>query len=85
MPERPKSEPNWAKLSGLGVELAAAVGGGTLFGYWWDRHFDTAPWGMVVGGAVGVVGGLYNLIRQSLRAIKEAGSGNQTTDGDDQR
>ena len=69
------------KLSGLGIELAASVAGLTLFGYWLDRHFDIAPWGVVVGGTIGVVGGLYNLIRKSLLAVKQG----QRTDGDDPR
>ncbi|HEX9943933.1 MAG TPA: AtpZ/AtpI family protein [Thermoanaerobaculia bacterium] len=81
MPERPKPRANWVKLSGLGIELAAAVVGLSLFGYWWDRHFGTSPWGLVVGGVIGVVGGMYNLIRQSLSAIQEAGR----KDGDDGR
>lgn len=81
MPERSKSGTDWRKLSGLGIELAAAVAGLSLFGYWLDRHFGTAPWGVVVGGTIGIVGGLYNLIRQSLLAVKEA----QRTNGDDQR
>jgi F0F1-type ATP synthase assembly protein I len=78
MPEQPKPGADWVKLSGLGIELAAAVAGLTLFGYWLDRHFGIGPWGMVVGGTIGIVGGLYNLIRQSLLAIKKAGH----TDGD---
>ena len=65
----------------MGIELAAAVVGLSLFGYWWDRHFGTAPWGLVVGGTIGIVGGMYNLIRQSLSAIQEAGR----KDGDDKR
>lgn len=73
------------KLSGLGLELAGAVVGLSLFGYWWDRHFGTEPWGLVIGGTIGVVGGLYNLIRQSMAAMKEAGRGSQTTNGDDKR
>jgi F0F1-type ATP synthase assembly protein I len=79
--ERPKPEADWVKLSGLGIELAAAVAGLTLFGYWLDRHFGTGPWGMVVGGTVGIVGGLYNLIRQSLIAVQNAGREDGKSDG----
>jgi len=82
------------KLSGIGVELVGAVVGLTLAGYWWDRHFHTGPWGLLIGIALGIIGGTYNLIRQSLLASKEAGSGQnsssqkssqKTTDGDRKR
>ncbi len=65
----------------MGFELVAAVGGFTLGGYWWDRHFATAPWGVLVGVVLGLVGGMYNLIRQSLlasRGMKHKGSGTGT-------
>ena len=85
----PKQNPSWTKLTGIGIELASAVAGFTLIGYWWDRHFHTAPWGLLIGIALGIVGGTYNLIRQSLLASREAGSGHdrgqKTTDGDKQR
>ena len=58
-------------LAGLGLELAAAVVGGTLVGLWIDRHYDSAPWAAVVGGLVGIVGGLYNFVRQASRAMRE--------------
>lgn len=54
------------------MELAAAVAGFTLIGYWIDRHFGSAPWGLIVGLALGLVGGLYNLVREALAAAKEA-------------
>lgn len=78
------------KLSGIGIELAGAVVGLTLAGYWWDRHFHTAPWGLLIGVALGLIGGTYNLIRQSLLASREAGGGQKsssqkTTDGDKKR
>jgi F0F1-type ATP synthase assembly protein I len=85
MDEDRKQTPNWTKLAGVGVELAAAVAGFTLAGYWWDRHFHTEPWGVLIGVALGLIGGMYNLIRQSLLASKEAGSGQKTRDGDKQR
>jgi ATP synthase protein I len=67
-----KRSPSWLRHAGVGVELAAAVAGFTLVGYWIDRHFGSAPWGMIVGLALGLVGGLYNLVRESLAAAKEA-------------
>ena len=60
-------------LSGLGVELVGAVGGFTLIGWLWDRYHETSPWGVVLGSVLGLVGGMYNLIRQALNASKEAG------------
>ena len=60
------------RLSGLGFELAAAIGGGALLGWWIDRRFETAPKALMVCAGIGMVGGLYNLIRAGLAASKEA-------------
>lgn len=79
------SNPPWTRLTGIGVELAAAVIGFTLAGYWWDRHFHSSPWGLLIGIALGLVGGTYNLIRQSLVASREAGSGQKKTNSDEKR
>jgi len=85
MPEEPKSVSGWARLSGIGMELVAAVAGFTLAGYFWDRHFGTKPWGVLIGALLGLVGGLYNVIRQSLAAVKETGPVTKTTHGDEER
>ena len=82
MADERKSEQQWVRLSGLGIELAAAVGGLTLAGYWWDRHFGTAPWGFWIGLIIGMVGGMYNLMRQALNAIRDVTSGSSTTKRD---
>jgi F0F1-type ATP synthase assembly protein I len=82
MPEKPSSSKSWTRLAGIGFELAAAIGGFTLVGYWWDRHFGTAPWGVLVGALLGLVGGMYNLIRQSLIATRDAGREGQARNGD---
>ncbi len=67
-PERlqPSAGPNW-RLAGLGMELAAAVVGGCLLGYWIDRRFGTTPWWFLICTAIGLIGGLYNLIRQAMQ------------------
>ena len=64
--------PGWIRYAGLGLEMAGAIGGFSLVGYWIDRHFSTTPWGIVGGVILGLVGGLYNLVRQSLAAFREA-------------
>ena len=63
------------RLAGVGMELAAAVLGLTLVGYWVDRHFGTAPWGQIIGAVVGLIGGMYNFLREALGAVKRGGAG----------
>ena len=55
---------------GLGIELAASLIGFTLLGLWIDHKFSTGPWGTLICVVVGFIGGLYNFIRSSLRAMK---------------
>lgn len=62
----------WLKVSGIGFELVAAVAGFAFVGWWIDRKQGTAPWGLLIGAGLGMVGGLYNLIRASLAAAREA-------------
>lgn len=85
MPEEPTSRSSLARLSGIGVELVAAIVGFTFAGYWWDRYFGTQPWGVLIGALLGLIGGMYNVIRQSLTAVKETASGTKTTHGDEER
>ena len=61
------------RLASLGTELAGAVAGGSLLGYWLDRRFGTSPLWFIVCAAIGVVGGLYNLIRKALQETAEIG------------
>jgi F0F1-type ATP synthase assembly protein I len=52
-----------------------ALGVFALLGYWVDRHWDVAPWGLVIGALLGLIGGGYNLIRESFAAFKPPDSG----------
>jgi F0F1-type ATP synthase assembly protein I len=67
-----KQSPAWLRSAGVGFELAASVIGFTLVGYWLDRHFGWRPWGMLGGALLGIVGGLYNLVKTGLSAGREA-------------
>jgi F0F1-type ATP synthase assembly protein I len=64
--------PSWVRHAGVGLELAGAIGGFAFAGYWVDRYFGTNPWGILGGVVLGLVGGLYNLIKESLAAVREA-------------
>jgi ATP synthase protein I len=69
--------PGWVRYSGVGLELAGATAGLALVGYWIDRRFGTPPWGMLGGVVIGIVGGLYNLVRESFAAAREAKADDQ--------
>ena len=58
----------------MGLELAGATAGLALLGYWIDGKFGTSPWGILGGVTIGIVGGLYNLIKESMAAIRDAQS-----------
>ena len=64
--------PSWVKYSGAGLELAGATAGLALIGYWIDRRYGTTPWGILVGVVIGIGGGLYNLVKVSMAAMREA-------------
>ena len=49
---------------GLGTELAASVAGMLLIGYFLDEHFNTSPWLLLTGAAIGTIGGFYNFFRE---------------------
>ena len=74
--------PGWVRYSGVGLELAGAVAGLALIGYWIDGRFGTGPWGIVVGVVIGLVGGLYNLVKESLAAVREAQADDESARGD---
>jgi F0F1-type ATP synthase assembly protein I len=59
------------RLASAGTELAAAVIGLTLLGWWFDRGFDTNPVGVLVGAGLGIVGGMYNFLRDAWRFSQE--------------
>ncbi len=58
------------RYANAGFELAAAVGGFALLGYWIGRRYGHGDLGLVIGAVLGIVGGLYNLLRSSLVALR---------------
>ena len=61
-----KRPDSWLRYSGKGFELAAAVVGFMLLGRWIGGHYGNARLGILIGAVLGIVGGMYNLVRASL-------------------
>ncbi len=61
--------PEVMRLANIGVELAAAVIGLSLLGYWIDYQLKTGPWGLLICAILGIVGGLYNLVRKAVHEM----------------
>ena len=53
---------------GVGLELAGTVAVLSLLGYGLGRWLDIEPWGTIGGAMLGIIGGLYNLIKQVIKA-----------------
>ncbi|MEW6250192.1 MAG: AtpZ/AtpI family protein [Planctomycetota bacterium] len=73
----------WSALryAGMGLELAAAIIGLTLVGYWIDRTFDTGRVGLTIGAVLGIVGGMYNFIRQALEMVRQSDAADKKRKG----
>jgi F0F1-type ATP synthase assembly protein I len=74
----------WIRYSGIGLELAGAIGGLAFVGYWIDRRFGTSPWGILGGVVLGLIGGLYNMVKQSLAAMRDTSTEDSLTRDDRQ-
>ncbi len=82
MPGTSKDRRSWVRLSGMGFEFAAAVIGFVLVGYWIDRHYGCRPKGVLIGAALGILGGGYNLIHTALRASRQMNRDEKEDRGD---
>ena len=60
------------RYAGMGIELAGAICGLTLAGYWFDRHYQTGRKATIIGVLIGVFGGMYNFIRQAMAMSRQA-------------
>lgn len=70
-PDAGKPTPKWPRFAGMGMELAGAVLGFCLLGMWIDHRYETDPYGTLICALLGIVGGMYNFIRQTLKVTKQ--------------
>jgi F0F1-type ATP synthase assembly protein I len=71
-----------ARLGGLGFELAGAVAGFALVGYWVGKYYGNPALGLLIGSLLGMVGGMYNLIRATLASQRDSADRGRKSDSD---
>ena len=54
-------------MLGIGFEFAAVVVVLAGIGWWLDGKWETSPWLMLTGLAIGTIGGLYKVWRVGKR------------------
>ncbi|OGR47269.1 MAG: hypothetical protein A2X40_01735 [Elusimicrobia bacterium GWC2_65_9] len=60
---------SWALALSIGWELASFSLLGFGLGYWLDGRYGSSPWGVLVLTLIGIVLGLYRLIRMFSRPV----------------
>ena len=58
------------RMMGIGFEVVSQVGAGLLLGWLWD-HWKGGQWGVVVGGAAGVLVGTVSLVKSAWKLNAE--------------
>ena len=67
----PDKEPDWGRFAGIGLQVAVGAGLGALVGSWLDKKYGWSPWGVTVGVMLGVIAGLYLLIKDAMKMNKD--------------
>ncbi len=58
-------------MGGIGMEVVSQVAAGALLGWIFDRWRGTAPTGLLIGSVIGIIVGMWSLIRGSLKLNRE--------------
>ncbi len=62
--DQPPPKGPWTLLA-VSLQMAASIALGAAAGWWIDRHTGWAPWGIAVGGLLGMALGIYLLMREA--------------------
>lgn len=70
--ESPSKSIAGTRYAEIGLEFAGAVAGFCLVGWWIDRHWQIEDHrALLVCAILGLIGGMYNMIRQALTVSRE--------------
>ena len=66
----PPAQSNLGQAFKMSTELVSAVLVGTIIGFILDNWFDTKPWLILLFFFLGVIAGIYNVIRSAKKLQK---------------
>jgi F0F1-type ATP synthase assembly protein I len=69
MPEQ--NDSNWGKFLGIGMEIGVGAVLGYFVGSWLDTKFGWNGYGTLGGTMLGVMAGMYLLIKEAIRINKD--------------
>jgi ATP synthase protein I len=69
-PAAPREKSPWS-YAGLGFQFAGTATLFALMGLYLDRRFGWSPWGTISLTMLGVIGGLYLLIKDALKRNRD--------------
>lgn len=64
-----KSLPGAMELLTMGTTVAIIIAVGVVLGIWADRAWGTAPWGLLIGIALGTVAAVVSVVKQVRRFL----------------
>ncbi|MGA2498993.1 MAG: AtpZ/AtpI family protein [Tepidisphaeraceae bacterium] len=65
------SDSQWGRVTGLGLEMAVAVGLGYFVGHWLDGRYDWNVRATIIGTCLGIAGGMYLVMKQAIQLNKD--------------
>lgn len=63
-----EAPPTGYRMFHLGLEFAGATLILAIIGWLIDGQYDTAPYGAMIGGSIGFIGGMYLFIKEAIAA-----------------
>jgi F0F1-type ATP synthase assembly protein I len=64
-----KDLPGAVALLTMGTTVAIIIAVGVVLGIWADRAWGTAPWGLLIGIALGTVAAVVSVVKQVRRFL----------------
>jgi F0F1-type ATP synthase assembly protein I len=64
-----KDLPGVLELLTMGTTIAIIIAVGVVLGIWADRAWGTAPWGLLIGIALGTVAAVVSVVKQVRRFL----------------
>jgi F0F1-type ATP synthase assembly protein I len=61
----------YAAIGQVGLEMAVPP----VVGWYLDSLYGWGPWGVIIGAALGLVGGLVHLVHLANKSVKDEGPG----------